>query len=122
MKEKILLSDNSVSLSESIKFALARNGYEVDIVENEEQTIRMIKSGDYRLVIVDLKDMEAFGSGVINFLKQMKGTGVPTAVLALTQPSEREVISGIVSSGIKDWLMIPFSNEKLVSSVRRILG
>ena len=122
MKERILLSDNSVSLSESIKFALSRNGYEVDVVENEEQTIRLIESGDYRLVIVDLKDMKAFGSGVVNFLKRMESAGMPPAVIALTQPSQQEAINGIVSNGIKDWLMIPFSNEKLVNSVKRILG
>ncbi len=122
MKERILLSDNSVSLSESIKFALSRNGYEVDIVENEEQTIRLIESGDYRLVIVDLKDVKAFGSGVVKFLKRMESAGLPSAVIALTQPSEQEIISGIVTNGIKDWLMIPFSNEKLINSVKRILG
>ncbi|RKX92548.1 MAG: hypothetical protein DRP59_05205 [Spirochaetes bacterium] len=122
MQGRILLSDNSITLSESIRFALSRNGYEVDTAWNEEQTISMIKTGKYRLVIVDLKDMDTFGASVINFITGREVDSSVPAILALSQPAEQEEISGIVSGGIKEWLMIPFSNEKLLNSVKKILG
>lgn len=122
MQGRILLSDNSITLSESIRFALSRNGYEVDTAWNEEQTISMIKTGKYRLVIVDLKDMDTFGASVINFITGKEVDNSVPAILALSQPAEQEEISGIVSGGIKEWLMIPFSNEKLLNSVKKILG
>ena len=122
MQGRILLSDNSITLSESIRFALSRNGYEVDTAWNEEQTISMIKTGKYRLVIVDLKDMDAFGVSVINYINRREVGSSGPAILALSQPAEQEVISGVVSDGIKEWLMIPFSNEKLLNSVKKILG
>lgn len=55
MGKRVLLVDNSVPLSQSVKFTLSREGYEVALVEDEEVAIKKLSTEIYDVVILDLK-------------------------------------------------------------------
>ncbi len=114
MTGQILLIDHSVPLSRSIAFILTQNGYHVNAVRDEDNALHNLASEGYDLIIVNLKDVDAYGSKILKFLRNRKDPSAPP-VLGLTTPEgERD------RTLVTEWLPVPFSNEKLLSCIKKI--
>ncbi len=119
MPDKVLLVDNSVPLSRSIEFTLSQNRYKVDVVRDETKAAEVLLSREYDIVIVNLRDTHVYGENILKFLQGKSSDQFPP-VLALTTP-EGEISNDSTSTrGITGWLAIPFSNEKLLNSLKKI--
>ncbi len=119
MKGKILLVDNSVPLSKSVEFTLSRNNYRVDAVSDEGEALNKLASGTYLLVIINLKDINSYGLKTLDFLQSMGGdSSLP--VLGLTTPVGGMNASPLTTAGVTGWLAVPFSDEKLLNSIKKM--
>ena len=114
MMGKVLLVDNSIPLSRSVEFTLTQNNYFVDSERDEEYAVKKLASEIYDVVIVDLKDVQEYGSKILQFLQNNNALFAPP-VLGLTIPEADRSISGVT-----EWLTIPFSNDKLLSCMRNL--
>ncbi len=117
MGKRVLLVDNSVPLSQSVKFTLSREGYEVALVEDEEVAINKLSTEIYDVVILDLKNANQYGSTMLRFLQNRKGE-IP--VLALMNFDWGNSMEEHGLPGVTDWIVVPFSNEKLTTTIRKI--
>jgi len=120
MGNKILLIDNSVPLGQSVKFILSRTGYDIDMIDSEDKAIVKLKTGNYGLVIIDLKNFDLYGNTAIRFIRSEGDLIHNPPVLILSVPEIKDTVDTAVFPGKVDWLMIPFSNEKLLASVRKL--
>ncbi len=119
MTGQILLIDHSVPLSRSVSFVLTQNGYHVDAVKDEDNALHSLASDGYDLIIVNLKDVASYGSKILNFLQNRKDSSAPP-VLGLTTPEGERDSTLASSAGVTQWLSVPFSNEKLLSCIKKI--
>ncbi len=120
MGNKILLIDNSIPLGQSVKFILSRTGYQIDMIDSEDKAIVKLKTGKYDLVIIDLKTFDLYGNPAIRFIRSEGERIHNPPVLILSIPEVKDTVDAAAFPGKVEWLMIPFSNEKLITSVKKL--
>jgi len=114
----ILVVDDEKVLGESIKDALASEGYEVKIASNGQIGFDLISSEPFDLIILDVMMPEING---IDLCKKVREMNVLTPILFLTvnnDPEDR--ILGLEAGG-DDYLGKPFHLKELLLRTRKLI-
>jgi DNA-binding response OmpR family regulator len=115
---KILLIEDSVRLQASIRMALKKSGYAVDVADDGEQGLWQAASGSYDVIILDLMLPEMDGLTVLTRLREK---GVDTHVLILTAKDTVEDRIRGLEIGADDYLTKPFSIDELLARVAALI-
>jgi two-component system chemotaxis response regulator CheY len=120
MTRSILIVDDSRSMRELVKFALAPVGYEITEAADGAQALGLIATKTFDLVITDLN------MGAINGLDLTKKIrAVPhhrtTPILVLTTETSADKKAQARAAGATGWLVKPFDRDKLVQTVSRVI-
>jgi DNA-binding response OmpR family regulator len=117
MKRRILLADDELAILLTLKAILEIHGFEVDTAASGEEAIAKLKSGQYHMVITDLK-MEHEQSGY-QVIRAAKETGYDPAVAILTAfPS---LGSEWKKEGAQSMLVKPMNTEDLLRQIEALL-
>jgi DNA-binding response OmpR family regulator len=81
---RLLVIDDETAILKMLALALSRKGYQVDTAENGEQGIEKLRTGDYRLVITDMRMDRMSGVDVLREVKQIKGDNLPVIAMSGT--------------------------------------
>jgi two-component system, chemotaxis family, chemotaxis protein CheY len=124
MGKKILIVDDSSVMRKSIMFAVQQAGYETAEANNGREALDSIAESRPDLVICDVNMPVMDG---ISFLKTIKQDDAYALcrfipVLMLTTESEKSMIEEGRKSGVRAWMNKPFDPDKLLTSVKMILG
>jgi DNA-binding response OmpR family regulator len=93
-EQKILIVEDDRSLSRVLKLKLTKAGYEIDIANNGEEGVKMMKSGGYKLVLLDLIMPKMTGFDVLAFMKK-EDFDLPVLILSnLGQNEDKEKTEG----------------------------
>jgi len=114
---RILVADDDASVLDTIGFALEREGFDVDTVEDGEAALRAARTSDYDLVILNVMMPRLFGTDVLRELQVDVETPV---VLLSARDGCAERIEGL-ELGADDYVTKPFSMQELLSRIRGIL-
>ncbi len=120
MKEKakiLVVEDDNVALYD-INAILAEEDYKVDLASNYSDAIKLLKSNYYNVLVTDLKLPENSGLEVFSFAK--KNNSIYGGILITGYSDEASIIQA-ANLGVKEILKKPFSDEKLLSAVGKIL-
>jgi len=119
MRNSILLLEDDISLVDGLKYALERNGFEVDVVRMVQEAIhRLAKIDSYDLLILDVTLPDGTGFEVCE--KVRKG-GHQIPIIFLTASDEEvNVIRGLDSGG-DDYVTKPFRLGELCSRIHALL-
>jgi len=120
MEKQILIVDDSPSMRQMVNFTLAEDGYQV--VEAEEGNSALAKaSAATKLVITDINMPGMNGIELIKALRAGASTKfVP--IVVLTTESEEGMKAQGKAAGATGWLVKPFTPEKLLETVKKIVG
>lgn len=120
MEKQILIVDDSPSMRQMVNFTLAEDGYQV--VEAEEGNSALTKAGAAtKLVITDINMPGMNGIELIKALRAGAATKfVP--IVVLTTESEEGMKAQGKAAGATGWLVKPFTPEKLLETVKKIVG
>jgi two-component system chemotaxis response regulator CheY len=117
----ILTVDDSVSIRQAIKIALAGEGYTVAEAGDGAEGLAKAGAGGFDLIITDLNMPVMDGLTMIRELRaRPAGAGVP--ILFLTTESDAEIKAQAKAAGATGWLTKPFDPEQLVRIVRKVLA
>lgn len=121
MAKTVLVVDDSSSIRQSVSFVLEENGYAVKTADDGSRGLDALGQGNIDLVITDVNMPEMNG---IDMVKQMKTMDEYrfTPVLILTTESQQSIIEEGKAAGASGWMVKPFTNEKLISTVKKVLG
>jgi two-component system chemotaxis response regulator CheY len=123
MAKKILVVDDALFMRNLIKGILTKNGYEVcgegaNAIEAVE-LYRKLKPDMMTLDIVMPKMEEMDG---ITAVKQIMTADSHANIVVVSALAERRLVEEALSFGAKDFVVKPFTAEKLLEVVRRVLG
>ena len=86
------------------------------IFANGRDALEYLQENPVELALVDLYMPVCSG---VELLRQMRGTGIQTAVIMITAATEMKVVEESLRLGIEDYIIKPFSYERLRDSVLR---
>lgn len=121
--KKILVVDDSVSIRTSIIYILKQEGY--DLVEAEDGVDGLAKAkaeaDHFGLIITDINMPNMDGIQFIKELRQTEGYKY-TAIIALTTENQESKMQEGKAAGATGWIVKPFTAEKLLAVVKKIIG
>jgi len=118
--KRILLVDDDAEIVESMRFALESKGYQVLVARDGNQGLAMAEREDPDLVILDMMMPKRSGFLVLEKLRRTRP--VPTRVIMVTANEGGRHKAYAEMLGVDDYIRKPFAIDRLVDSVRRLLG
>lgn len=111
----ILVVEDDINLSDSLKEILTNKKYTVDTVYDGMDALYYASNAEYDIIILDVMIPKLDGYEVIKLLRKQ---GISTPTIMLTAKSEiSDKIIGL-DAGADDYMTKPFSPEELLARIR----
>ncbi|HOF84086.1 MAG TPA: response regulator [Treponemataceae bacterium] len=121
MGATILIVDDSVSIRQSVRFILEQSGYTVAEAADGQEGLKRLGEQKADLVITDVNMPNMDGLTMVRKIRETDGIKfVP--ILVLTTESQGSVIEDGKKAGATGWIVKPFNDEKLVETIKKVLG
>ena len=117
--KRILVIDDSETIRQQVKQALAATGYEiieaVDGLDGLEK-LRALADVDMALCDVNMPRMNG-----LDMIAEVQRSGPKIPILMLTTEGQPSLIRRARESGAKGWIVKPFKAELLVAAVTKLI-
>jgi two-component system chemotaxis response regulator CheY len=117
--KKVLVIDDSETIRQQVRQALASTGYEiieaVDGVDGLEK-LRTVANLDMALCDVNMPRMNG-----LEVIAEAQRTGSTIPIVMLTTEGQPSLIKRARESGAKGWIVKPFKPELLVAAVTKLI-
>ncbi len=117
-KFKLLIIEDEVSICTGLVDVFVFHGYHVAFTHNGNEGLRMAKSGQYDLILLDVMLPEVDG---FEILRQIRAVDKEQPVIMLTAKNQDEDVINGLSLGADDYIAKPFSVAQLVLRVQAVL-
>jgi DNA-binding NtrC family response regulator len=118
MPAKILIIDDEVKMGKALKHLLAKEGYEVETVDNPREGLSLLERDKYDILLCDLKMPEMSG---LDVLERSKGAQPDLNVIMMTAYASAETAVESMKRGAYDYLIKPFATDELKILIERCL-
>lgn len=117
---KVLIVDDAAFMRMMIKDILTKNGYEV-VGEAENGKIAVDKYNETKpdLVLMDITMPEMDG---IQSLKTIRGANPDAKIIMCSAMGQQAMVIEAIQSGAKDFIVKPFQADRVLESVKKVLG
>lgn len=115
MNERLLIVEDEVTLRESLKRVLMRDGYQVDAVGSAETALTHIEETSYDLVITDII---LPGIDGIELLRRIKDGYPEQIVIVITAYASIETAVSALRAGAYDYVIKPVIHEEIKRIVK----
>ena len=119
--KKILAVDDSLSIRKSLSFILGQEGYEVVEAEDGVDALEKAQADKFSLIITDINMPRMDGIELTKQIRQTHGYKF-TPIIALTTENQQEKMEEGKAAGATGWIVKPFTAEKLLAVVKKIVG
>lgn len=119
--KKILAVDDSLSIRKSLSFILSQEGYEVVEAEDGVDALEKAQAEKFALIITDINMPRMDGIELTKQIRQTQGYKF-TPIIALTTENQQEKMEEGKAAGATGWIVKPFTSEKLLAVVKKIVG
>ncbi len=116
--ERILVVDDSEATLEVLERHLSAAGYVVNAVRRAADALRMLEGEAVDLVVTDLRMPDVSG---LELVRHIRANHRDVAVIMITGHASIESAVAAVKEGAEDYLTKPFTDEELLTAVRRAL-
>lgn len=119
MTRKILLVEDSEAISKSIIVNLQENGYKVYSSKTTTEGLRILSENKIGLIIADVN---LKNNKIIDFTSNIADDSKYNLIPLLMLSNEEGKVSNKSISGIEEWIIKPFSTDRLLKTVGKFLG
>jgi len=114
---KLLVIEDDRTVGQYVKRGLAEAGYQVDLVVDGAEGLRVASEGHYDVVVLDLRLPTLEGREVLRTLRD-RGNAVPVLVLTAQDTVDFKVQA--LRMGADDYVTKPFALEELLARVEAL--
>jgi Response regulators consisting of a CheY-like receiver domain and a winged-helix DNA-binding domain len=119
-EEKILIVDDEEHIRELIKFNLDKNGYRTICADNGLEALRMVKSENPQLILLDVMLPNMDGYDVCKEIRRDNSISSTPIIMITAKSEEFDKVLGL-ELGADDYMTKPFSIRELIARVKAIL-
>jgi CheY-like chemotaxis protein len=118
--KRILLVDDDYEIVESMRVALEAIGYEILVARDGNQGLAMAERDDPDLVILDMMMPKRSGFLVLEKIRRTRKVPMRVIMITANEGSRHKAYAEML--GVDDYIRKPFPMDRLIDSVRRLLG
>ena len=116
--KKILVVDDSDTVRQQVRLALAPAGYElIDAVDGLDGLSKMRIHRDLAAVLCDVNMPNMTG---LQMVEAARGDGTTLPIIMLTSEGQPSLIKRARELGAKGWIVKPFKMELLLAAVNKV--
>ena len=120
MAKSILICDDAAFMRMMIKDILVKNGYNIaGEAENGVKAVEKYQETKPDLVLMDITMPEMDG---IQALKKIKAIDANASVVMCSAMGQQSMVIEAIQSGAKDFIVKPFQADRVLESIRKVLG
>ena len=116
----VLVVDDDPEITESIRYALKSNGFQVTIARDGNQGVAIAETKKPQLVILDMMMPKRSGFLVLERLRQNGEEPVPVIMITGNEGSRHQEYAELL--GVSDYIHKPFTMDRLLDSVQNLIG
>ncbi len=120
MSKKVLVVDDSATVRQQVRLALAQSGFDVvEAVDGVDGQEKISATPDLKMVICDVNMPRMNG---IDMIEAAGATGRHAAlpIVMLTTEGQPALIQRAKAAGAKGWIVKPFKADLLVAAVQKL--
>ncbi len=115
---RLLIAEEDAALAGFLRRGMESEGYQVQVVADEQSALEAISAEMPDLAVLDLKETHQIGSEV---LRSLHASGARLPVLVLTSGADLEARLAFLDQGADDCMFKPFSLQELRARCRALL-
>ncbi len=119
-KGKIMVVDDEAEVRDLIKLVLEKKGLHALEAVDGQNAIDILQSGDNMVnvgvILCDIRMPRVNGVECIQFIRE-QAPGIP--IVVITGYPDTELASNLLKKGVKDYLVKPVENKKLLAVVEK---
>jgi two-component system, chemotaxis family, chemotaxis protein CheY len=116
---KILLVDDAAFMRMRCAKLLTENGYEVAEAENGQEAIHKYQSYRPDMVLMDITMPVMDG---ISATREIKSLDPNAKVVMVSALGQQTMVIEAIKAGAKDFVVKPFEPDKILGTVKKIIG
>ena len=117
-ESKLLIADDERHVAEGLQMLLAEEGYAADMATDGEEAWEKVQSGDFGLVLADLKMPKLDG---LELFARMREKGIDSEIIIITGKGTVASAVEAMRSGAYDYLTKPLDIDRLKALIPRAL-
>jgi two-component system OmpR family response regulator len=117
VRRQILVVDDEARIREVVQYALEREGFRVDAVDDGTRALDAVTRGDFDLVVLDVM---LPGMDGLELCRKVRATSKVPILFLSARGDEIDRVLGLELGG-DDYLTKPFSPRELVARVKAVL-
>lgn len=121
MKLNVLCVDDSKSVHAYLKSCLSDTNMFIESVYDGAQAIDIIKTGKFKFDIILLDWEMPIKNGPDTF-EELKQLGIKTPVIMLTSKNSADNINQMITAGVAEYIMKPFTKDIIVEKINTVIG
>ena len=118
--KRILVVDDDQEIVESMRLALEAKGYRIIVARDGNQGLAMAEREDPDLVILDMMMPKRSGFLVLEKLRRSKPKPLRVIMITANEGSRHKAYAEML--GVDDYIRKPFTMDRLIQSVDRLLA
>lgn len=116
----VLIVDDAAFMRTMMKEILTKNGYEiVGEAENGNEAVEKYKQLSPDVVTMDITMPDKDG---IQALKEIKEANKDAKVIMCSAMGQKTMVIEAIQFGAKDFIIKPFQEERVIESIRKVVG
>jgi two-component system chemotaxis response regulator CheY len=120
MPKQILIADDSESIREILAFSLERAGYQVLVARDGLDACRFFDGRPIDLLLTDYHMPNVNGLELISKVRKIE-TYKYLPILVLTTEKQCDIVREAREAGATGWLLKPFSADRLIQTLRKVI-
>jgi DNA-binding response OmpR family regulator len=116
----VLIVDDDSEIVDSVKFALESKGYAVIVARDGNQGLALAEREDPDLMILDMMMPKRSGFLVLEKLRRTRPDPIRVIMITANEGSRHKAYAEVL--GVDDYICKPFTMDRLLESVKRLLA
>jgi two-component system chemotaxis response regulator CheY len=116
---KILIADDGELVRVRAARMLSVEGFTVLEAENGTQAVALFQAEKPDVVLLDITMPEKSGLAA---LREIRASNPEAKVVMMSSPGQEAAVLEAIRAGAKDYVVKPFEKDRLVGTVRKLLG
>jgi DNA-binding response OmpR family regulator len=118
---KILIAEDDHDIRELIVLTLQFHGFDVIPAEDGAAAVEIAPTGNFDLILMDVRMPRMTGYEACKHLKANEATRDIPVIFLSAKGQETEITTGL-DAGAADYILKPFAPDKLISTIKKVLG